>query len=65
MRTLPPAFRLNETGVDILSPQRHYYCPRCRGDLTNAIRLHILSCPAIAKALDEHIELSEHRIKES
>src|SRR5207247_10513246 len=28
VRTLPPAFRLNETGVDILSPQRHYYCPR-------------------------------------
>jgi len=57
-------YKLNDLGVDIIG-RRYYFCPSCRLNLLDRIRLHILSCPAISAALDERIARSARAIKES
>ena len=59
------SFTLTQMGVDVLAPRRHHFCPLCRADLTHAVRLHILTCTAIAAALGEVSERTHQRVKDS
>jgi hypothetical protein len=38
------SFRYNELAVDILAGGRTNMCPRCRQDLTEAVRAHLFRC---------------------
>ena len=58
------AYTFTELGVDIIG-RRYYFCPTCRLDFVDDLRVHILSCPSIAAALEERIERSHELIKES
>jgi hypothetical protein len=37
-------YRYNELGADILGGSRTNLCPRCRRDLTEAVRSHVFRC---------------------
>ena len=58
------SYTFTELGVDVLG-RRYYFCPLCRLDFVDDLRVHILTCPSIAAALEERIERSQQLIKES
>jgi len=58
------AYRLSEIGADVLG-RRFHFCPTCRLDLTDALRLHLLSCQAISDSLEMRVKRSKILIKES
>jgi len=51
-------FSFIELGVDVVG-RRYYFCPSCRLDLVDQLRVHILTCQGIAAALEERIERSD------
>ena len=57
-------YKLTELGIDVIG-RRYYFCPACHFPLLTELRLHILTCPTIAAALDERIDRSLRVVKES
>ena len=57
-------FKFTELGVDIVG-RRYYFCPSCRLDLVDHLRLHVLNCRSIAASLEERVERSQQLIKDS
>lgn len=57
-------YKITELGVEVLG-RRYYFCAVCRLDFVDDLRLHILGCPVIAKALHERIERSRQLMKQS
>ena len=45
-------YQFTALGFDVLG-RRYYFCPSCRVDLVDALRLHILHCQAIRAVLQE------------
>ena len=58
------SYKFSELGIDIIG-RRYHFCPFCRLDMTDQLRLHVLGCKAIAVAVDERIERSRQLIKDS
>jgi hypothetical protein len=57
-------FTFTELGVDVVG-RRYYFCPSCRLDLVDHLRLHILHCRSIADSVRERVERSQQLIKDS
>src|SRR5262249_43423727 len=57
-------YKFVELGVDVIG-RRYYFCPVCRLDFVDDLRLHILGCPVTAAALKRRIERSHQLLKES
>jgi len=57
-------YKFFELGVEI-HERRYYFCPLCRLDFVDDLRLHVLGCRAIAAALHERIERSRQLMKTS
>lgn len=57
-------YRFHEVGRDVLG-RRFHSCPSCKLDLTDQLRVHVLTCCAIADALEERVKRSEVLIKET
>ena len=57
-------FKFTELGVDVVG-RRYYFCPSCRLDLVDCLRLHILNCRRIADSVEERVERSRQAIKDS
>src|SRR5215470_7253676 len=57
-------YRFTELGVEVLG-RRYYFCPLCRLDFLERLRVHIIGCPDIAAALHERIERSRELKKKS
>jgi len=51
-------------GFDVLG-RRYYFCPTCRVDLVDELRLHILHCRGIEAVLKERVQRSRQVIKQS
>ena len=64
-RTCWRDLKLAETGGDTEERWRYHHCPSCRADLTDSIRLHVLTCKAISLALGERVDQARIRIKQS
>ena len=63
------SFRYTELAADILSGGRTNMCPRCRQDLTEAVRAHLFRCamlpPAIRIRAQEVREAAQRLVKET
>lgn len=57
-------FTFTELGFDVVG-RRYYFCPSCRLDLVDHLRLHVLNCRSIAASLEERVARSQHLIKDS
>jgi ribosomal protein L37AE/L43A len=57
-------FKFMEVGVDVVG-RRYYFCPSCRLDLVDDLRVHILNCRSIAASIEERVERSRLVIKET
>lgn len=57
------SFKFDEFGEDLTG--HGDFCPVCRGDVADSVRLHILCCPEIAAALQEEVDRSKMNIKQS
>lgn len=54
----------SQLGADLIAA-RYDFCPSCRADLTDALRLHILGCDAISATLLNRAEAGREQIETS
>ena len=54
----------SQVGADLIAA-RYDFCPSCRADLTDALRLHILACEAIRATLRGRVNASRDQIDAS
>jgi hypothetical protein len=63
------SFRYNELATDILGGGRTNMCPRCRQDLTEAVRAHLFRCAMLPSEVRRRAqdvrEAAQHLVKES
>ena len=63
------SLRYNELAVDVLAGGRTNLCPRCRRDLTEAVRAHLFRCgmlpSEVGRRAQEVREAAQHLVKES
>jgi hypothetical protein len=63
------SFRYNELAADILAGGRTNMCPRCRRDLTEAVRAHLFRCAMLPSEIRLRAqavrEAAQHLVKES
>jgi transposase-like protein len=63
------SYRYNELAADILSGSRTNLCPRCRQDLTEAVRAHLFRCAMlpseVRRRAQEVREAAQRLVKES
>ena len=63
------SFRYNELAADILGGSRANMCPRCRRDLTEAVRAHLFRCAMLPSEVRRRAqavrEAAQHLVKES
>jgi len=63
------SFRYNELAADILDASRTNLCPRCRQDLTEAVRAHLFRCamlPAEVRRRAQAVrEAAQYLVKQS
>ena len=63
------SFRYTELGADALGGGRTNMCPRCRRDLTEAVRAHLFRCPTLPGEIrlraQELREAAQRLVKES
>lgn len=57
-------YKFTELGIEIRG-RRYYFCPSCRLDLVDQLRMHVLHCQGIASALEERIQRSQQLMKET
>ena len=55
------SYRYNELAADILVGGRTNMCPRCRQDLTEAVRAHLFRCPM----LPSEVQLRARAVREA
>jgi len=63
------SYRYMELGADVLGSNRTNICPRCRRDLTDALRAHLFRCetlPSEVRARAQEVrQAAQHLVKES
>jgi hypothetical protein len=63
------SYRYTELAADILGGNRTNMCPRCRRDLTEAVRAHLFRCAMLPSAVrlraQEVREAARHLVKET